>query len=241
MAKLRYVFVLLIFLATGCKSGQDVVQSCVPHGSLGMLPPAWCTATLRGLTLNFAIKEDSAGYHIRLRTKDRVVMARIMALGLTVAFSQQGKVTHSIDYPIGAFELRSFASEREVIAFWDATNTVSTWKTKMERNKGLIRTTRTKGDKMVVKKAETHGISGEYVLDAHGFYYSLHISKAFLADMSTGQVPPSIGIVLGRLEVKNKLPRKKSFYTHPYFLSPNGWSCLSEPWEIWVDSDSDFF
>jgi hypothetical protein len=89
--------------------------------------------TLDGLSLAYTVSKKPDSILIAIRTEDPVMIARILALGLTLKFGKPVNDIKSINYPTGFLEIKNFSSSRELKNFWNYTSTPQIKRLRLER------------------------------------------------------------------------------------------------------------
>jgi len=191
----------------------------------------WQPIEKEGESLEYSIYEDRDRYAIKLKTRSKNVQARILAFGLTVKIGGEKKNQTIVNYPIGFFEERYFATPQQLFTFWEATKTVETSKARLNRIKNIAYVKGLNGQEGYVMKDSISQVSLSYLLGNTEFIYELNIPKEKFSQQEFASI---IGIEIGRLEVGRHYPNVRFLEMGNHINYADHLSKLSFKWEIWI-------
>ncbi len=184
--------------------------------------------TINGLSLDYSMRETEHEVVLDLHTDDPLMVARILALGITLSWQAVGKGSKSINYPMGLLEIRSFKSAEDLKQFWLSSNTRQNWVTRLSRLKHIAR--------VQEGKHKTHssidslsGLQADFFVREHEFHYRLTLKKTEIAD------PPAFSpeLSIGRLVLSSRLVKRSRRPSSPFHLVAQGKiDAFESPWEL---------
>jgi len=188
--------------------------------------------TIHELSLSYTMMESVDQLSITIRTEDPRMVARIMALGITLKVrSDQPSERLSINYPIGVMELRSFNSIHDLRRFWNRTNTPQIWESRLKRTIGIIHYSAGNDEFISHIDSLSNGIKTHFDWKNRQVLYRLTIPKKMITN------PVEIELTIGQLFIAPRLIRR-SARIHPtfHFIMTDYISSFVAPWELTISS-----
>ena len=186
--------------------------------------------TINDLHLTYSIEKKQGVVKVLVHTDDAIMVARIMALGLTVTMKEPISEFRSLNYPIGILEVRKFRSPNDFRAFWNKTNIPGSWQGRFSKLFNMALFEDTEGKHRYNIDSNKGGLNAKFKVKNNVFDYELTvpgcISNSRRVDMEI-----SIGrLVLSTPIFENGL-RNRKVYRSP---STNYFEYFQSPWEVSV-------
>ncbi|MEM9391364.1 MAG: hypothetical protein AAGA02_12875 [Bacteroidota bacterium] len=180
--------------------------------------------------MTYSIEKKQGVVKVLIHTDDAIMVARIMALGLTVTMKEPISEFRSLNYPVGILEVRKFRSAHDFRTFWYKTNIPGSWQGRFSRLFKVALFEDTKGKHHYNIDSLEGGLKTKFKVKNNVFDYELTMpscrSNSRRVDMEI-----SIGrLVLSTPIFENGI-RNRKVYRLP---SANYFEYFQSPWEVSV-------
>ena len=182
---------ILFVLITSCSSSRV--------STVGSVSSGFEEVTINDLSLNYRIHQTKDSINVLIHTDDRIMIARIMALGLTVSLKSSNSEFKSLNYPMGFFEMRKFRSAWELRRFWINTNTSAVWRSRWPRLLDITKLETTSGKSYYHVDSLQSGLSAQFMLQNGECSYRLVIPNH-----SSNSHHVDLDITVGKLTIRTK-------------------------------------